>query len=87
MAETSAPASVPALDAAFEELNVSVARLIVTMAVLRAERDRLRAALYDHERYMLDSGYAGPNDPALHPNAAENWRRIRAALALAARPD
>jgi len=52
-------------------------------------RRRLEAApaLLDackaHDRYMLAMGYADPEDPALHPNAAENWRRARAAIAKA----
>jgi hypothetical protein len=37
----------------------------------------------EHDAYMLASGYSGPDDPALHPGAAENWRKCRAALARA----
>jgi hypothetical protein len=40
----------------------------------------LRAALQAHDSYMLESGYEGPESSALHPKAAENWRRVRVAL-------
>lgn len=44
----------------------------------------MRDALAAHDAYMLDAGYCcGPESDALHPKAAANWRRIRAALALA----
>lgn len=45
--------------------------------------DELVAALKAHDEYMLDAGYEGPESKALHPKAAENWCRVRAALAKA----
>lgn len=33
-----------------------------------------------HDAYMLDAGYSGPEDSALHPKAAANWRACRSAL-------
>ena len=45
------------------------------------ERDRLRAFASAHDAYMLDAGYSGPDDKALHPKAADNWRQCRSALA------
>lgn len=38
-------------------------------------------ALVEHDRYMLDVGYANPDDKSLHPKAAANWRRMREAVA------
>lgn len=35
-----------------------------------------------HDAYML-ADYEGPDSKALHPNAAENWRMCRAAIAKA----
>lgn len=40
----------------------------------------LRAALAAHDDYMTATGYSGPDDDALHPRAAANWRNVRAAL-------
>ena len=53
-------------------------RLIVTAVNHHAE---LVEALRAHDAYMLSAGYSGPESDALHPNAAENWRRIRDLLA------
>lgn len=41
----------------------------------------LSEALKAHDEYMLESGYAGPHDSALHPKAAANWYNVRTALA------
>lgn len=55
---------------------------------------RLIAASHDllsfakaHDAYMLDAGYSGPDDTALHPKAAANWRACRAAIARATLPE
>src|SRR5690242_9280075 len=45
--------------------------------------DDLLAALKAHDAYMLRVGYVGPSDRALHPEAAENWVRVREAIAKA----
>lgn len=50
-------------------------------ARLAAAAPDLLEALVAYDKYMLDAGYEGPE--ALHPNAAENWRRIRAAITKA----
>jgi hypothetical protein len=50
-----------------------------------AAPDMLKA-LKQHDAYMLDAGYSGPESDALHPKAAENWRRVRAAIAKATTP-
>lgn len=52
------------------------------MSVRSAAADLLEA-LRAHDRYMIHAGYSGPDSSALHPNAAENWRRSRAAVAKA----
>jgi hypothetical protein len=53
--------------------------------LFRAAPDLLKA-LKQHDAYMLDAGYSGPESDALHPKAAENWRRVRAAIAKATTP-
>lgn len=53
--------------------------------LFRAAPDMLKA-LKQHDAYMLDAGYSGPESDALHPKAAENWRRVRAAIAKATTP-
>ena len=60
----------------------SRAEEIANARLLAAARD-LYAALKAHDEYMADAGYSGPDDKALHPKAAENWRRIRAVMAKA----
>lgn len=52
-------------------------------AQLMAAAPDLLAACAAHDRYLLSWGYSGPDDVALHPSAAENWRRVRAAIAKA----
>ena len=42
--------------------------------------ERLAEALRFHDAYMADQFHDGPASTALHPKAAENWQRIRAAL-------
>jgi hypothetical protein len=41
------------------------------------------AALEAHDAYMRDIGHSDPDCEALHPKAAANWRRVRAAIAKA----
>jgi len=43
----------------------------------------LLEALKAQDEYMIATGYSGPEDSALHPRAAENWRRIRASISKA----
>lgn len=57
------------------------AALMARADALERMAARAREALEAHDRYMRDTGFSGPEDAALHPRAAENWRRVRAALA------
>lgn len=52
-------------------------------ARLIATAPEMLEALKAHDAYMLDAGFSGPDDPALHPKAAANWHHCRAAIAKA----
>lgn len=52
-------------------------------AHLIAAAPEMYEALKAHDAYMLDAGYSGPDDSALHHKAAFNWTRVRAAIAKA----
>jgi hypothetical protein len=52
-------------------------------ARLIAAAPDLLAFAVAHDAYMLDAGYSGPDDTALHPKAAANWRVCRATLSRA----
>jgi hypothetical protein len=57
-----------------------------TAGLCRDAFDTIKALLAfaeAHDAYMLGAGYEGPEDTALHPNAAANWRTCRAAIARA----
>lgn len=43
--------------------------------------EEMYAALKAHDAYMLAAGYEGPESSSLHPEAAENWFRIRRIIA------
>lgn len=43
----------------------------------------LVAALKAHDAYMSEQFSEGPTSSALHPKAAENWQRVRTAIAAA----
>lgn len=55
-------------------------------ARLIAAAPEMLGVLMAHDAYMLDAGYEGPEDTALHPKAAENWRNVRAIIAKATTP-
>lgn len=50
---------------------------------VRDAAPEMLATLKAHDAYMLDAGFSGPDDEALHPKAAENWRWVRAAISKA----
>ena len=70
---------------AIQKANASLICVAVNhYRAVRPARDALLEqaieALRAHDAYMLDAGYEGPESTALHPKAAENWRRALAVL-------